>query len=414
MDHARGRLGSELSELVVGRERRDEHSHASHRYRSAAAYVEGGIGLTTHPSPFARVVDLYRAECARLGYRADPAQEQVVARLDELRERLLAPAPKSGLLKGLLGRGRTRPLQKGLYIWGGVGRGKTWLMDLFFQSLPFKNKQRSHFHRFMQVVHDELKKHRGASDPLELIADKIAKRTRIVCFDELFVADIADAMLLGTLFRALFERGVTLVATSNVPPDDLYKNGLQRARFMPAIEQIKAHTEVIHLDSPQDYRLRMLERSMTWFDTANASQVEALERLFVDIAGQPGSEHSTLTLNHRRLHPVRQADDVVWFTFKELCDGPRGQADYIELARCYHTVFLSEVPVLTAEHENQARRFISLVDEFYDRAVKLIVSAAAPIDDLYRGTKLRFEFERTKSRLIEMQSQQYLAREHKP
>lgn len=369
--------------------------------------------MTTLPSPNLTVAALYRTECARLGYSPDPAQEQIVAKLDRLRERLLAPQPKPGFLALLLSRGAHPPLEKGLYIWGGVGRGKTWLMDLFFQSLPFKNKQRSHFHRFMQLVHDELKKHRDEANPLEAIADKVAKRARVLCFDELFVADIADAMLLGTLFGALFERGVTLVATSNVPPDDLYKNGLQRARFLPAIKLLKEHTEVVHMHAGADYRLRMLERAPTWFDSGNAQQTQRIDHLFTELAGESGTSASTLTINHRRLHAHRQADDVVWFTFKELCDGPRSQADYIELARCYHTVFLTDVPILTAEHENQARRFISLVDEFYDRAVKLIVSAAAPIDQLYRGSKLAFEFERTKSRLIEMQSQQYLAREHK-
>jgi cell division protein ZapE len=369
--------------------------------------------MTTHPSPALALPGLYRAERARLGYLSDEAQDQVVARLEDLRQRLLLPAPKNGLLKDLLSRKRPPPTERGLYIWGGVGRGKTWLMDLFFQSLPFKNKQRSHFHRFMQSVHDELKKHPDEPNPLERVADKIAARARILCFDELFVADIADAMLLGTLFRALFERGVTLVATSNVPPDDLYKGGLQRARFLPAIRLLKEHTEVLHMASGADYRLRMLERATTWFDTRASDHETKLRALFVEIAGEDGREDSTLTINHRRLHARRQADDAIWFTFHELCDGPRSQADYIELARCYHTVFLSDVPALSSEHENQARRFISLVDEFYDRAVKLIVSAAAPIDDLYRGTKLQFEFERTKSRLIEMQSQEYLAREHK-
>lgn len=369
--------------------------------------------MTTHPSPVS-VAALYRAECERLGYAPDPAQEMIVARFDDLRTRLLAPTPRAGLLKGLFSPKRKRAPERGLYIWGGVGRGKTWLMDLFFHSLPFKNKQRSHFHRFMQSIHDELKKQGDAVDPLERVADKIAARTRIVCFDELFVSDIADAMLLGTLFGALFERGVTLVATSNVPPDDLYKDGLQRARFLPAIELLKTHTEVVHMPVGADYRLRMLERATTWFDTQDPDHAHQLERLFTQIAGEPGRAGSTLTINHRRLHVHRQADDAIWFTFHELCNSPRSQADYIELARCYHTVFLSDVPVLTSEFEDQARRFISLVDEFYDRAVKLIVSAAAPIDQLYRGTRLAFEFERTQSRLIEMQSQEYLAREHKP
>lgn len=371
--------------------------------------------MTIHSTPAqaSTLQALYQSESARLGYSADPAQAVIVERLERVRSALLAPKPKDGLLQSLLRKKRTSPGVRGLYIHGGVGRGKTWLMDLFFQSLPFKDKQRSHFHRFMQFVHDELKKHPDESDPLELVADKVAKRARVLCFDEFFVSDIADAMLLGTLFTALFARGVTLIATSNVAPDDLYKDGLQRARFLPAIRAIKAHCEVVHMAAGTDYRLRLLERASTWYDCSNKDTTAALEALFVEVAGEPGVADSTLTLNHRRLKTRRKADDAVWFTFKELCDGPRGQADYIELAKCYHTIFLSDVPVLTVEHENQARRFISLVDEFYDRAVKLIVCAAAPVDALYQGKKLQFEFERTRSRLIEMQSQQYLAREHK-
>jgi cell division protein ZapE len=358
-----------------------------------------------------KVAELYQRECARLGYKPDPAQAKVVALFDELRDRLIAAKPKR-LLGKLLSGGKQHELQRGLYVWGGVGRGKTWLMDLFFQSLPFRDKQRSHFHRFMQSVHDELKKHKEQADPLDLVADRIAQKARILCFDELFVTDIADAMLLGNLFRGLFKRGVTLVATSNVAPDDLYKDGLQRARFVPAIRLLKEHTQVIHMDGGADYRLRLLERAHTWFDTrASASTVE-LEKLFDAIAAEPGATDTTLILNHRRLRAHRHADGAIWFAFKELCEGPRGQADYIEIARCYHTVFLTDVPVLGPDAENAARRFISLVDEFYDRAVKLIVCAAAPVPELYRGSKLAFEFERTKSRLIEMQSQDYLSRPH--
>jgi cell division protein ZapE len=309
-----------------------------------------------HPTPATTVAELYQRECARLGYQRDPVQERVVALLDDLRQRLLAPAPK-GLLKGLLSRKERKP-QRGLYIWGGVGRGKTWLMDLFYQTLPFKDRQRSHFHRFMQWVHDELKKHQDVADPLELIADKTARKTRIICFDEFFVSDIADAMLLGNLFRALFERGVTLVATSNVAPEDLYKEGLQRARFLPAIKLLKEHTQVVHVDSKTDYRLRLLEKAATWFDTRDPNTPEALHQLFEHVAGTAGAADSTITLNHRRLHARSQADDVIWFTFKELCDGPRGQADYIEIARCFHTVFLSDVSQVASAAENdQARRF---------------------------------------------------------
>ena len=359
----------------------------------------------------ASTVLLYQQECARLGYQPDPAQERIVALLDDLRTRLIKPKPK-GLLKGLF-NGRQRELERGLYIWGGVGRGKTWMMDLFFQSLPFKDKQRSHFHRFMQSVHDELRKHKDRADPLELVAEKIAKRTRVLCFDELFVADIGDAMLLANLFRGLFDRGVTLVATSNVPPDDLYKDGLQRARFVPAIRLLKENTTVVQIDEGVDFRLRALERAPTAFDASDAGTQAAMAQLFESVSGDAGTTGATLTLNHRRLHPKRLAEDVVWFDFKELCDGPRGQADYIEIARCFHTVMLSDIPVLGTESENQARRFVTLVDEFYDRGVKLVVSTVAPVTQIYRGSKLAFEFERTTSRLIEMQSQEYLSRPHR-
>jgi cell division protein ZapE len=362
-----------------------------------------------------KVSALYERECARLGYQPDPSQQQVVALLDELRDKLTAKPTLLGkkLLGGLLSGGKLHELQRGLYVWGGVGRGKTWLMDLFFQSLPFRDKQRSHFHRFMQSVHDELRKHQDQANPLDLVADKLARKARVLCFDELFVTDIADAMLLANLFRGLFARGVTLVATSNVTPDDLYKDGLQRARFVPAIRLLKEHMQVMHMDGGADYRLRLLERAPTWFDANAPATGAALEQLFDAIAAEPGVTDATVILNHRRLRAHRQADGAIWFAFKELCEGPRGQADYIEIARCYHTVFLSDVPALEPEAENAARRFITLVDEFYDRAVKLIVSAAAPVPEIYRGSKLAFEFERTKSRLTEMQSQEYLSRPHR-
>lgn len=365
------------------------------------------------PTATAAVMQLYRRECDRLGYRPDPSQKRIVARLDELRVRLLASG-RPGLLRRLLARGARHELQRGLYLWGGVGRGKTWLMDLFFQSLPFKEKQRTHFHRFMQYVHGELRRHRERADPLELVAEKTARHARVLCLDELFVTDIADAMLLGGLFRGLIDRGVTLVTTSNVAPDDLYRDGLQRARFEPAIALLKEHLDVVQLEAGVDYRLRVLERATTWFEAREPGTHAALQALFTAIAGSPGVANTTIVLNQRRLRAQRQADDAIWFAFGQLCEGPRGQADYIELARCYHTVFLTDVPVLGTEAENQARRFITLVDEFYDRAVKLIVSAAAPVQELYRGTRLAFDFERTKSRLTEMQSQEYLARPHQP
>jgi len=356
--------------------------------------------------------ELYESERARLGHAPDAVQSLAIDKLEALRSKLIAASTSQGWLQRLRGR-RERPLERGLYMWGGVGRGKTWIMDLFFHSLPLKEKQRSHFHRFMQFVHDELKRHRDRADPLDLIAEHVARRTQILCFDELFVSDIADAMLLGNLFRSLFDRGVSLVTTSNVPPDGLYKDGLQRARFLPAIQLLKENTEVLNLDSGIDYRLRLLDHAATWFETSPSNET-TLEQYFTAVAGEPGTVHSTLALNHRKLKTKRQAANAVWFDFNEICDGPRGQADYIELARCYHAVFVSNMPVLTAQHENQARRFVSMIDEFYDRGVKVFITAAAPIAQIYQGSHLTFEFARTQSRLTEMQSKEYLALPHRP
>lgn len=357
----------------------------------------------------------YESELARLDYQTDATQRHAVQQLDDLRQRLLrSMQPKTFWQKLLSPRNETVTLEKGLYFWGGVGRGKTWLMDLFFHSLPFKQKQRSHFHRFMQFVHDELKRHRDRADPLDLIALQIAHKTRVLCFDELYVSDIADAMLLGNLFRGLFDRGVTLVATSNCAPDDLYKDGLQRARFLPAIRLIKENTLVLNIDGGIDYRLRHLEHARTWFDQRQGDPEEEMLRLFTHLAESSGAEHGTLELHHRKLKVKRLTDEALWFDFKELCDGPRGSADYIELARCYHSIFISGMPQLTAATDNQARRFINMVDEFYDRGVKLFVAAATSPEDIYQGTQLGFEFRRCLSRLTEMQSKAYLALPHKP
>lgn len=379
----------------------DAHSHLQMPTLSQARQIDS---LLVH----------YEQELIRLGHQSDNTQLYAVQQLDDLRRRLLDAMQPKTFWQKLLPRDEAVELQRGLYFWGGVGRGKTWLMDMFFHSLPFKQKQRSHFHRFMQFVHQELKSHRDRADPLDLIARQIANKTRVLCFDELYVSDIADAMLLGNLFRSLFDRGVTLVATSNCTPDELYKEGLQRVRFLPAIKLIKENTLVINVDGGIDYRLRHLEHARTWFDMRHENaQAEMLE-LFMHLAEGEGTENSTLELNHRKLKVKRLTDDVLWFDFKELCDGPRAPADYIELARCYHSVFVSGMPQLSALAENQVRRFINMVDEFYDRGVKLFVAAATAPEEIYQGTQLDFEFRRTLSRLTEMQSKEYLALPHRP
>ena len=375
--------------------------------------------LQTHTLLQARQIDSllthYEKELQRLGHQPDATQRHTVEQLDHLRQRLVqAMQPKSFWQRLAARRDEATKLERGLYLWGGVGRGKTWLMDLFFHSLPFKQKQRSHFHRFMQMVHTELRRHSDRADPLEIVAEHIAAKTRVLCFDEFYVSDIADAMLLANLLRGLFDRGVTLVATSNCAPDELYKDGLQRARFLPAIKSLKENTLVINVDGGIDYRLRHLEHARTWFDQRDSDAQAEMLALFMHLAEGEAVENTTLEVNHRKIKARRISDDVAWFKFKELCDGPRGSADYIELARCYHSIFVSAMPQLTASSDNQARRFINMVDEFYDRGVKLFVAAAATPEEVYTGTQLGFEFRRTLSRLTEMQSKEYLALPHRP
>ena len=305
------------------------------------------------------------------------------------------------------------PAVRGAYLWGSVGRGKTWLMDLFYQSLPFERRQRSHFHRFMQEVHAGLKRHARKTDPLAPVAAEIAQNCRVLCLDELFVSDIADAMLLGSLFQRLSANGVTLVFTSNVPPQGLYRNGLQRQRFLPAISHLEQQLDVVAVDGGVDYRLRQLTRARIYLDTADAGTPAALQRIYDDLADDEADDGSKLiTVLGRKIPIVRESDNVIWFEFAAICGGPRSQVDYIEIAREYQSVLVAGIPVLTAADDNDARRCIALVDEFYDRGVKLVVSAAAPPAALYRGERLKFEFERAASRLVEMQTKRYLARPH--
>jgi len=361
---------------------------------------------------------IYRQQLKERGFRADRAQEAAVEALNDLRQRLLKKprAPASGASKLLSKIGKRKPVkpEKGLYLWGGVGRGKTWLMDLFFHSLPFDEKRRRHFHRFMYDVHAQLKQLANRESPLEIVADTIAAETRVLCFDEFFVSDIADAMMLGTLLDALFRRGVSLVATSNVAPKDLYKEGLQRARFLPAIKLLEEHTRVLAVDGGTDYRLRQLTQAGTYIDSTLDQADGRLAALFDDLSDSDPCEGGTVEIEGRAIPVIKESENVIWFEFEALCEGPRSQNDYIEIAREYQSVIVSHVPVLTAQRENAARRFIALVDELYDRHVNLILSAAAPPDGLYKGDRLGFEFQRTISRLTEMQSEEYLASEHRP
>ena len=358
------------------------------------------------------------AETAAHRLEFDAAQLQAAARLDDLRTRLVEQSKSiSHKLRTQLRRLATAPVEtplRGLYLWGGVGRGKTLLMDLFFKSLPLQLGERSHYYRFMCQVHAELRKVKSRADPLDTVAERLAARLRVLCLDEFFVSDIADAMILGGLFAGLFSRGVTLVTTSNTAPQDLYKDGLQRQRFLPAIEMLQSHVEVLHLDGGIDYRLRQLEQAPTYLDSNLPGTPAQLKQRFAALAGGSAAGPTTLSVENRHIKAQATGAGMVWFEFKDICEGPRSQNDYIELARLYHTVFISNVPEFTRGNESAARRFIMLIDEFYDRNVNVVVSAAAAPGSLYHGERLQLEFLRAASRLVEMQTQQYLAGQHRP
>lgn len=356
--------------------------------------------------------EAYQANLRSHGHDPDAAQEAIVARLEDLQGRLLARLPRRGLRRWFQRDAARHAPVRGLYIWGGVGRGKTLLMDLFFESLDIDEKERIHFHRMMHGVHARLKALGEIEDPLDTVAEDIASGIRVLCFDEFFVGDIGDAMILGGLLQGLFRRGITLVTTSNSAPDDLYKEGLQRQRFLPAIAAIKAYTEIVHMEGDIDYRLRLLQEAGTYLAPDDSLAEDTLQHFFDESASSQITEDAMLDVNGRNIRAHRCAKGVAWFDFDDICDGPRSQNDYIEIARWYPSVIVSGVPELTREREDQARRFVALVDEFYDRRVKLIVSAAKDPHTLYTGQRLALEFERTVSRLIEMQSMDYLASPH--
>lgn len=362
-------------------------------------------------------LDKYNNDLLQEEFNADPAQKAAVMQLQKLFEKLIEqPQKQNGLLsriKSIL-KIKSRQQNTGLYFWGGVGRGKTYLVDCFYECLPFENKLRIHFHRFMQNVHKELKLLGNVENPLKIIAQRFSEKTRILCFDEFHVSDITDAMLLAGLFEALFERGVVLVATSNQHPDQLYQGGLQRERFLPAIELLKKYTEVVNVDSGIDYRLQFLDHAEIYHSPLDDHADAMLEDDFIHVCPDEGSLETVLEIEGRSIQTVRCGDGVVWFEFEALCDGPRGAADYIEIARQYQTVLLANIPVMDNHSNDLVKRFITLVDEFYDRNVKLIITAASVPDGLYKGTRLLDAFKRTISRLEEMRTHDYLAKQHIP
>jgi cell division protein ZapE len=352
------------------------------------------------------VTELYQQTLAERGFKADEAQLRAIASLQRCQDEWAAyKARRSNAVTKLLVR---PPIPRGVYMYGGVGRGKSFLMDCFFQAVPLTRKTRLHFHEFMREVHRELQELKGIADPLEELGKRIARRFRLICFDEFHVADVTDAMILHRLLDALFRNRVSIVTTSNFHPDELYPNGLHRDRILPAIALLKEHLEVINVDAGTDYRRRTLEDMNLYLTPLNEDTEAALTQAFESLA-EAQDEDRKLMIEHRAIYARRRAGGVVWFDFATLCGGPRSQNDYLELASQFHTVILSEVPEMPVRLASEARRFTWLVDVLYDRRVKLIISAAVPAEQLYTEGPLAHEFPRTVSRLQEMRSAEYLA-----
>ncbi len=340
----------------------------------------------------------------------DDAQAQAVHELDRVWHELLQRFKAS---KKAFRRFRRQSSPRGVYMWGGVGRGKTWLMDQFYDSVPFRRKTRMHFHHFMQYVHRELNKLSGQRNPLDLVAEQIYKEAVVICFDEFFVSNVTDAMILSDLFQKLFTRGVTLVATSNIAPDGLYKNRIHRDRFIPTIEMVKKHCAVLNVDAGVDYRLRVLKQAQLFKSPLTHETKVWMAQRFSALTQTQLQSQEPIIINKRIVETIGHTEDVLWCEYSELCLKPRSPADFIEIANIYNTVLVSNVPHLTVYLSEGTRRFIYLVDEFYDRGVKLLLTSEDSIVDLYQGDKLAFEIERTRSRLLEMQSDDYLNAAHR-
>ncbi len=356
------------------------------------------------------VTELYHKTLIERGYQADPAQLRAVAALQRCQDEWAAyKSRRSNALTKALVR---PPIPRGVYMYGGVGRGKSFLMDAFFQAVPLTRKTRLHFHEFMREVHRELQDLKGVQNPLDELGKRIARRFRLICFDEFHVADVTDAMILHRLLDALFRNRVSIITTSNFHPDGLYPNGLHRDRILPAIALLKAQMEVINVDNGTDYRSRTLEHVQLYHSPLGPQADAALDAAFDELA-EARDEEPVLQIEHRSIQARRKAGGVVWFDFKALCGGPRSQNDYLELAAQFHTLILSNVPLMPPKLASEARRFTWLVDVLYDRRVKLIISAAVPPEELYTDGPLAHEFPRTVSRLTEMQSAEFLALERR-
>ena len=364
-------------------------------------------------------IQCYESDLKQEGFIEDPAQRQAVEHIQRLFDDLIKPkqtviGKESGFL-GKLFRKEDKSNNvkiQGLYFWGGVGRGKTYIVDTFFNCLPFPDKTRIHFHSFMHGIHQELKTLKNTQNPLTVVAERYASKSRVICFDEFHVSDITDAMLLGNLFKELFDRNVILVATSNEHPNELYSGGLQRDRFLPAIELIKVHTEIVNIDNGVDYRFRVLEKAEIYHSPLDNEAEESLSDSFNSLAPEEKSIGKAIEVEGREINSIRHAVGIVWFDFDDICDGPRGAPDYIEIARIFQTVLISNVPAMDSYRDDHTKRFMTLIDELYDRNVKLIISAEVEPEDLYSGSRLMKSFNRTISRLQEMGTKEYLSKQH--
>lgn len=354
----------------------------------------------------------YHAALATGDFSEDGVQLAAMTYLDQLYHQLIKTQEQSGGWFANLFKSKPTP-PKGLYMWGGVGRGKTWMMDMFYESLPIEKKMRMHFHHFMQRVQKELVALQGQVDPLQKVADIIHHEAVVICFDEFFVSNVSDAMILGDLFTLLFERGITLVATSNIEPAGLYKNGIHRDRFLPAIAQVEKHTTVMNIDAGIDYRLRLLKQAKLYVSPLSAETDGWLSERFDVLAGGQSVSTDPIIIAQRPIDIIKRTETMLLVDFRAICMQPRSASDFIAIASDYDTVMVDNVPFLNDVLMDATRRFIYLVDEFYDRRVKLLVRAEQSIIELYQGEKLAFEIERTRSRLLEMQSEDYLAAEHK-
>lgn len=358
-------------------------------------------------------LERYQAALATGDFSEDAVQLAAVTYMDNLYHEIIKSQDSSGggWFSSLF---KSKPVMpKGLYMWGGVGRGKTWMMDMFYESLPIKRKMRMHFHHFMQRVQRELVALQGQADPLKKVADIIHQEAVVICFDEFFVSNVSDAMILGDLFSMLFDRGITLVATSNIQPSGLYKNGIHRDRFLPAIAQVEKHTTVMNIDAGIDYRLRLLKQAKLYSSPLTDDTKDWLSERFDTLAGGQTISTSPIVIGGRNIDIIKRTETMLLADFRALCMQPRSAADFIEIANDFDTVMVDNVPALNDTLMDPTRRFIYLVDEFYDRRVKLLIRAEQSILTLYQGEKLAFEIERTRSRLLEMQSEEYLAEEHR-